>query len=131
MTASSLCCIERQLFHLLMLLDLSGQRRRGGVPLSRGPGLPLTGSVGRALSRRGLRVHLAEAGRGEDLSELCAEIMVINPARPDRGSARVADDGMIRWECRLSDPAVSTQGIGPSEIAGTIARALNRPQGSK
>src|SRR6266487_4342903 len=115
-----------------MVLDLLGaeDREDWDASLSRGPGLTLTGIVGRALRERGMRVWPAEADRDDRIGELCAEIVVINPARPDRGNARVGDDGMIRWECHLNGPAAaaSAQGIEPSEIAGTIARALNRPR---
>jgi len=101
-------------------LDASSKQR---------PGLTLTGIVGKALTERGMRVRLAEAGRDEDLSEMYAEIVVINPARPDRGTAQASDDGMIRWECRFTDPARSTRGIDPAAIAGTIARALSAAMG--
>jgi len=116
-----------------MVLELlgvgNGQDR--GASSNRWPGLALTGIVGQALTERGMRVRLAEAGRDEDLSEMYAEIVVINPARPDRGTAQASDDGMIRWECRLTDPARSTREIDPAEIAGTIARALSAAMGRR
>jgi len=114
---------------VLELLGAGNGEDRGASP-NRWPGLTLTGIVGQALTERGMRVQLAEASRDEDLSELYAEITVINPARPDRGSARASDDGMIQWECRLSDPARTTRGIDPGEIAGTIARALTGAKAS-
>ncbi len=114
-----------------MILELlgAGPDEDRGASSNQRPCPTLTGIVGQALTERGMRVQLAEAGRDEDLSELYAEIVVINPARPDRGTARASEDGMIWWECRLSDPARSTRGIDPGEIAGTIARALTAGKG--
>jgi len=114
---------------VLELLGAGNDEDRDASP-NRLPGLTLTGIAGQALTERGMRVQLAEAGRDDDLSELYAEIVVSNPARPDRGTARASEDGMIRWECRLSDPATSTRGIDPGEIAGTIARALTGAKAS-
>jgi hypothetical protein len=94
------------------------------APLSRKPALTLTDIVGWMLRERGMHVRLAEPGWADDIGELPAEIAVTNAARPGRGAARVSDDGMIRWECRLRDPAAGTPGIDPREIAATIARAL-------
>lgn len=108
---------------VLELLGAIGSENRSGSS-RQGTGPTLTSIVGPALGGCGMRIQVAEAGRDDDHGGPWAEIVVINPARPDRGTARVGDDGMIRWECHLSDPAASIRGLSPDEIAGTSARAL-------
>jgi hypothetical protein len=114
---------------VLELISAGDDIERRHAPLSRKPALTLTDIVGWILRERGMHVRLAEPGRADDIGELPAEIAVTNPARPDRGTARVSDGGMILWQCHLRDPAASTPGIDPREIAGTIARALIGAEG--
>jgi hypothetical protein len=112
------------------VLGANGDKYRCACPWQP-PGLTLKSTVGRALREYGMQVHLAEMDRDDDFGELLADIMVFNPVRRDRGWARVGDDGMIRWECRLRDPTAGSKGIDPDELAGAIARALVRAAGQQ
>jgi hypothetical protein len=117
-----------QVMYMVMdVLGGNGDECRRACP-RRPPNLTLKSIVGRVLRECGMQVRVAEMSRDDDFAELHAEIMVANPARPGRGFARVGDDGMIRWECRLGDPAAGSERIGPGELAGTIARALMRAE---
>jgi len=66
------------------------------------PGVSLKGVVGGALDARGLKVGMAVY---EDpvFYDVSAEIVVTNPARPERGQVRVSDDGDVTWECCYYD----------------------------
>jgi hypothetical protein len=87
-------------------------------------GMTLKGAAALVLRDRGMQVSL-EVVVPEDLfCEVYGEIKVINPARRDRGLARVTDDGVLRWECRLSDPSRGIAGIDSGEVAVTIAKAV-------
>lgn len=53
--------------------------------------------------------------------DVTAEVVVTNPARPERGMVRIADDGTIRWECdydQIPDGAIA--------VADTTATVWNR-----
>lgn len=101
------------------------------------PGVSLKGVVGRALAAHGLKVGM-EVYEDPDFYDVGAEIVVINPARPERGQVRVSDDGDITWEFRYYDDCdagqiadavvgIFTDGIG--DRAGTRRRA--RPFGRR
>jgi hypothetical protein len=62
------------------------------------PGISLKGVVGRALTARGLTVGL-EIYEDPHFYDVGAEIVVTNPAQPERGQVRVTDDGDVTWEC--------------------------------
>ena len=94
------------------------------------PGLTLKGAAGRALREHGMQVFLRLLDCDDVSCEVHAEIEVTNPARCERGTAHVDDDGLVLWEARLSHPASGTPGIGPEEIARTIAEALRPLQPS-
>jgi hypothetical protein len=94
------------------------------------PGLTLKGAAGRALREHGMQVFLRVLDCDDAWCEVYAEIEVTNPARCERGTAHVDDDGLVLWESRLSHPGSDTPGIGPEEIARTIAEALRLLQPS-
>jgi hypothetical protein len=50
---------------------------------------------------------------GDDIEffETYAEINVINPARPDRGTVRVNDDGALYWHYCLQSPETDGDGV--------------------
>ena len=109
-----------------MAMSILGAGRAGceNVPLTQQqPGQTLKGIVGRALRERGMQVRV-KVLNPDDLCELDAEVCAVNPAMPGRGTARVNDQGMVRWDCRLSTPAAPNQGIAPDELVKTIADAL-------
>jgi hypothetical protein len=60
----------------------------------------------------------------ESACEVHAEVEITHPDRPERGTVWVSDEGMIRWECRVSQPGGPGGGVGPLEAAETIARSL-------
>jgi len=92
------------------------------------PGLTLKGAAGRALREHGMQVFLHVLDCDDARCEVYAEIEVTNPARRDRGTVHVDDDGLVLWESHLSHPASGTPGIDPEEITRTIAGALGLPQ---
>jgi hypothetical protein len=85
-------------------------------------GLTLKGVVGRALDARGLDVRLLVY---EDLIsyDVAAEVVVTNPARPDRGHVRLSDDGAITWECSCGAASGSAEEIAVV-VAGVIIKAI-------
>jgi hypothetical protein len=108
---------------VLEFLGASGAEHRG-TPPGRNTGLTLKGAVGLALRERGMQARLGRVARDESACEVYAEVEVTNPARHDRGRVWVTDEGVVRWECRFSDPARDIQGIDPEEISATIARSF-------
>lgn len=100
-----------------------------GVPPRQCPGLTLKGTVGRELRERGMQVRLSVIAPDDVLCEVYSDIEVMNPEKRSRGRVLFDDDGVIRWECRISESAAGSQGIEPGEIAGTIARVLALGQG--
>jgi hypothetical protein len=87
-------------------------------------GLTLKGAVGLALRACGMRVRIGRLARDESVCDVYAEIEATNPARHDRGRVFVGDDGVIRWECKLSDSDRDVQGLQPTEIAAALASGL-------
>ena len=100
---------------------------RGELGTSAHPGLLLKGAVGRALDARGMAVRIAVY---EDLFsyDADAEILVTNPARPERGQVRVTDDGDITWECFYSDAASRNTGEIADLIVNVISGGIGPPQ---
>ncbi len=88
--------------------------------------VPLKEAVGRALAARGMRVTLDPEGTDERFRDAGAdaEIVVTNPAEPERGTIGVDDDGALWWACRAYVPAQRLSGLGLDEVAATVARAL-------
>jgi hypothetical protein len=108
-----------------MVLGLLDAETCGAAP-RQCPGQTLKGTVGRALRELGMHVSLYEKSRDDDYLEVDAEIKAINPAKPHRGSVIFTDHGLIRWECRLSEPGGSTPVIDTAEIVETIGLVLTR-----
>ncbi len=81
----------------------------------------LTDVVSSALSRYGLEVCPA-AFNDQPSSEAYADIEATNPARQERGRARVTREGAISWEMDLSHNAGGTI----ASISETIVNALSR-----
>jgi hypothetical protein len=80
-----------------------------GEPRTRArPGVSLKGVVGRALAARGLKVGM-EVFEDPDFYAVSAEVVVSNPARPERGQVSVSDDGDLTWECRYYDDCDAAQ----------------------
>lgn len=108
----------------MVLAILGAGGARDHASLSPRPGSTLKETVGAALRERGIRVGTwvvdpYESGDGY------AEIRAENPAKPDRGSVHVSDEGMILWECRVRGLAVGDDhGMSPGEVAQAIAGAL-------
>jgi len=104
---------------------LGGAGEHCGGPARRYPDLTLRSTVVRVLTQRGMRALVPSVYRDDVIGEVYSEIEVTNPARPARGRVLLADDNSVRWECHVSGIAAGgIQGIGPEEIAETIARAL-------
>jgi hypothetical protein len=66
-----------------------------------------------------------------DSADGSVEIVVTNPARPDRGTVRLATGGGVWWDFELSDTSGAVDGLALPEIAATIARELSRLQGDR
>jgi hypothetical protein len=83
------------------------------------PALLLKGAVGRLLEDRGMKVGLLSY---EDLEsfEVVAEIEVTNPRCPQRGKARVTDNGDVEWICHAREAF----GGDAAAIVGVIAPVL-------
>jgi hypothetical protein len=94
-----------------------------GVPVSNSD-MTLKGQVGRALADKGMQVSLGVLDLNEQTFDVYAEIAIGNPACPERGTVRVADDGLISWHCQLPGPEGEPSGLDVDEIAKTLARTL-------
>lgn len=119
-----------------MVLAALGSEPRADYPSGSSalcPGLTLKGAAGRALRDHGMQVILRVLDCDDAWCEVYAEIEVTDPARSERGTAHVDDDGLVLWESRLSHPASGMTGISAEEIARTIAEALRllQPPGSQ
>jgi hypothetical protein len=105
------------------LLDPDGFA--GELPVMRRDDLTLKGLAGRALADHGMRVTFHVLDIDDYFFDTYAEIRITNPAKPERGTARLNDDGAIWWDCHLCS-AAPTEGLPLPEVAGTITRALTR-----
>jgi len=92
------------------------------------PGVSLKGVVGRALAARGLKVGL-EVYEDPDFYAVSAEIVAINPARPERGQVHVSDDGDLTWECRYYDD--SDAGQIADAVVGIFADGIGDSAGKR
>jgi anti-sigma regulatory factor (Ser/Thr protein kinase) len=106
---------------MVLTVLLADQAVASGPATAQGRDQPLTDNVRQLLTEHGIRVTRKTYGAGS--SDAYTEIEAVNPARTARGRALIADDGMLRWECRLNGEA-RIQGIDLPEIASTIAHAL-------
>lgn len=109
---------------VLVVLGSENAGYRSAFPV-RCPGLTLTGVAGRALSQHGMRVRLGPVVPDHLCYQVYTEISATNPSRSERGICRVGDDGLVRWECRISEPAEGIQGLSLPDITATIARVLD------
>jgi hypothetical protein len=107
-----------------VLRMLAGQPSDGRPPVTAEPRLTMISQAGRTLARQGMQVRLNLLDTDEQLFEIYSEIAVTNPARPDRGTIRLADGGLIRWRGQLSNPADPESGLALSELTGTLTRVL-------
>jgi hypothetical protein len=95
------------------------------------PGLSLKGAVGRALVAHGLKVGL-EVFEDPAFYAVAAEIVVTNPARPERGQVSVSDDGDVTWEYCYRDGSDADQmadavvSVFTYSIAGYAGTAVPR-----
>ncbi len=71
------------------------------------------------LESRGLHSHLITYPAGAHDDEHVGTIIVTNPAAPDRGEARITDDGSVTWEY-----AATLDDAGVSKILDDITSAL-------
>jgi len=53
----------------------------------------------------------------DDFCELDAEVRITNPAMPSRGAVQVNDEGMIIWDCCLTEPTAGHDGINPGRAS--------------
>jgi hypothetical protein len=84
-----------------------------------GCGLP--GIVGRELEAAGMDVHL-DVFADKICFEVTAEVVVVNPARPERGRIRVGDEAGLVWEIGRG----GADRTDPGAITGTILAELDR-----
>jgi hypothetical protein len=80
--------------------------------------------AGRALAARGLDVTLEVLDISQTDYTTYTELRITNPARPERGSASIADDGTTWWECTTRQRANSQPVLSLDSIADAITRAL-------
>ena len=84
----------------------------------RSSGATITSAIAKAVALDGLRVRLDVLDEDTALYETYSELTIINPAKPDRGTVRVTDDGALYWHSNLDD------GLTHAEVASSITRAL-------
>jgi hypothetical protein len=82
-----------------------------------------TSIVGRMLADNGMDVSV-QAYQDPFFFEVYSEISATNPVRPGRGRVRVADDGLVVWQCRIRTQPGDDLALDSGEIGGIIARAL-------
>jgi hypothetical protein len=81
-------------------------------------GMPLAGGVAREMTARGLRADM-DVIEDHESYQVFADVIITNPARPERGRVHIGDDGWICWECDRDDiPG------GNDAFAGIIASFL-------
>jgi hypothetical protein len=112
-----------QITAMVMSILGAGNDSRGGKSLAQQPGLTLKGIVGQASRERGMQAAVTILDP-DDSCEVDAEVCITNPAMPSRGAVRVNDEGMVLWDCCLSQSAADDNGITLDELVKTIADAL-------
>jgi hypothetical protein len=80
---------------------------------------PLKGQVGRSLQDRGLAVALQVSEDWESF-EATTDIDITSPARPQLGTIRLSDDGVLDWSCDLR----AAFGGDPTALVDTIIPVL-------
>jgi hypothetical protein len=81
------------------------------------PGQALIRAAGQALRSAGLAVIL-NVHADEENFEICAQLAVTRPGRPDRGEVNIGEDGALSWECDYP------HGGQPGNRAGRIGDVL-------
>jgi hypothetical protein len=84
-------------------------------------GCSLPGIVGRELEAAGMDVHL-DVFADQICFEVTAEVVVVNPARPERGRIRVGDEAGLVWETDRG----GADRTGPGAVTGTIIAVLDQ-----
>jgi hypothetical protein len=109
-----------------MVMCILGANHAAGscAPVAYHPRLTLKGQIGRTLASQGMRVRLNIIDEDESALEVYSEIAITNPACASRGFVCVADDGLVHWRGRISNPEDPASGLDLDEITGTLARAL-------
>jgi hypothetical protein len=97
---------------------------------------PLVGEYPRVSPDGALGALLSELGMQMtseilDAADRYAETTVTNPAQVLRGTVQLARGGAVWWDCQLSDPSASVDGVDLSEIVATISRVLGRLQSDR
>jgi hypothetical protein len=115
-----------QVIAVVLDLLLADDTANPDVSVVRPQGVTIQDSAGRALAEQGMRVRTKVGGLEDGFGDSYTEIEVDNPARPDRGTVRVNDDGALWWDCQVSELAARCQGIELPEIVGSIVRALTK-----
>jgi len=91
--------------------------------LLRFPGQTLKSAVGLAARARGLHARLTDIIADPEFLEVSADVEITNPARPERGAARIRDN-VLRWECKLACPGAGITGLDAAEITEAIGRSV-------
>lgn len=81
------------------------------------PGQALIRAAGLALRSAGLAVAL-NVYADEENFEICTQLGVTRPGRPDRGEVSIGEDGALSWECDYP------HGGQPATMAGRIGHVL-------
>jgi hypothetical protein len=81
-------------------------------------GVSLKGAVRHDIRAHGLKASLA-VYEDEEAYDVITEVVLVNPAKPERGLVRVTDDGFICWECDYGEMT-----DGATAIVDTTADAL-------
>jgi hypothetical protein len=84
-------------------------------------GVPLAGAVACEMTTRGLCAKM-DVIEDHKSFQVFADVIISNPASPERGKVHIGDDGWIYWECYGGEiPG------GTGAIADTIAGFLTHP----
>jgi hypothetical protein len=83
--------------------------------------LSFKGVVGRVLCGRDMQVRMGAVIADDFFYDSYSEIVITNPARAERGTVWVSDDGVVRWECQYGEDAGRAS---LRDITETIARVL-------
>jgi hypothetical protein len=92
----------------LLTADRAGLARQGTG--TRDVRAGLQGIIGRELEANGLAVDL-EVYADHVSFEVAAEIVVTNPAHPERGRVRIGDEPGLTWECGYQEDPSDTEAI--------------------
>ncbi len=94
------------------------------VPVAHNRGVTLKGQIGRALADQGMHVSLNVLDTDELFFEVYSEVAITNPARPDRGTVCVADDGLLWWRGQVRNADHREDGLDLADITDTLTRTL-------